>query len=1216
MADRKERPTVGLRVDPFDRTISMTASEEPVPTGDDRAAIGAFDAAGDRFEERGELGRGGMGRVADVYDHMLRRRVAVKHVLARSSDTALRRFEREARITAQLEHPGIVPIYETGRTAEGSPYYVMRRVDGEPLEEAVRGATLVQRLALVPNVLAACDAVAYAHAREIVHRDLKPTNVLLGPFGETLVIDWGLACAINERGDAVAPSPSGPDLTRAGHIAGTPGFMSPEQARGEPLDARADVYALGATLFCVLAGEPPHPAERASEMIGRAAAEQPVDWSRIAAGVPDDLRAIAAKALASDPAARYPDAGALAADLRRFVTGNLVAAHRYGRVEQLRRFVRRHRAAVAVTSVSLAVIATVTSLAVRQVIAERDEATAAHQLETQRANQLTLAQARLLLETNPTLAVALVRPFARGERWREVRDVVAAASARGVPWRLPGSAVTRRAGVAADAHHAFSVGGDGAVWLYDLRARTGRIAARLGRAVDEDRPAIVALLDGARLALFEDATLVLIDPSSRRRMALAAPAVSSGVGGGVLYWIDREHRAWRLAGDRPARILVDDEVLDVRVSPDGQRFAIRGKRATWLVAGETAKRIDGERASAIGWDPSGARLVAVPDSRVHELIDSIDVYDPSSIKDRFVRGWPDRLVVLPGGTVVFQGDRGLWSGSRKLVSYQDTTRPVGLALASRRLIVAGTSDGAIDVFDGGRHQRLMMPAVPLDLVRANPGSPYVLAVSGPDVLVCDLDAVFPRILYDVSDGQLDPAGPHHVLLGSMGARPSTWIDLQTLDRAPGPPGTATHGFKLGSAPGGPRAVLIEETGAAHVIRVGTTDDAVIARDTQLASFADDHRIVLLARSGHVAVHDIDSRVTTAIGAVPLPVRELRASGDFVAVLLGDSRVVRIEIGARRTATLVRPTEPGFIHLVDDGRVCLAEEAALRCWRRDGQVVTHATLAGPITNMLVIDSRHLALDSDEAGYLVDLDVPGALRRTLQLTTRRQSLPGYPTFRDSRASAGWFAGLVAISNPTGGARLVDGITGIAWTVGQEGASEPMRALPSNDGSALYEQPAIRSPCGGWSCRARPRRPPRPSSGSPTRSSAHGSVGLAGPTEAVRGQPAERPRFAPHDARAPDERVLLLPVEGVAVADRHGAIAGPLFEPATQLDDQRAAGSSAGSRAGDRSLRLGRPVGDLCRAIWVGCDDELHVLLRLGRAVFGLVVAPLDVDIAGTR
>ena len=190
-----------------------------------------FDRTADRFESRGEIGRGGMGRVEDAFDRALGRPVAIKHLL-RGSDVDRARFEREARITARLEHPGIVPVHDAGRSADGTPYYVMRHVDGRPLSERVTAAvSLADRLALIPNVLAACDAIAFAHARGIVHRDLKPTNILVGPFGETLVIDWGLAREIDP--DAAASGTeipvSEPQLTVAGRSREPPASWPPSR---------------------------------------------------------------------------------------------------------------------------------------------------------------------------------------------------------------------------------------------------------------------------------------------------------------------------------------------------------------------------------------------------------------------------------------------------------------------------------------------------------------------------------------------------------------------------------------------------------------------------------------------------------------------------------------------------------------------------------------------------------------------------------------------------------------------------------------------------------------------------------------------------------------------------------------------------------------------------------------------------------------------------
>ena len=295
-----------------------------------------------------------MGRVVEATDTLLGRVVAVKEALS-SDPEALRRFARETRITARLEHPSIVPVYDASPEGD-TPYYVMRKVSGRPLSDLVAAAeTLPERLALVPHVLAAAQAVAHAHARGIVHRDIKPSNILVGELGETVVIDWGLAKVIGEP-DAddphapAAPDPGGSLLTRAGVVFGTPGFMSPEQLRGDGSDPRSDVYALGATLFYLLARRLPHHSANPTELMALAESRPSPPISTLVPGVPAELSTIVDTALAFDQDKRYADASALAEDLQRFLKGQLVASHQYSRRERLFRFVRRHRGAVLIAS--------------------------------------------------------------------------------------------------------------------------------------------------------------------------------------------------------------------------------------------------------------------------------------------------------------------------------------------------------------------------------------------------------------------------------------------------------------------------------------------------------------------------------------------------------------------------------------------------------------------------------------------------------------------------------------------------------------------------------------------------------------------------------------------------------------------------------------------------------------------------------------------------
>jgi len=354
------------------------------------------------YQGQREIARGGMGKIVAAEDRRLGRPVALKVLLEPAGD-ALERFEREALITARLQHPGIVPVYEAGRWPSGEPFFSMKHVAGRPLDHVIGELrTLADRLALLPRIAAAADAIAYAHSQRIVHRDLKPGNVLIGDFGETVVIDWGLAKdldandspdsenRINERpairarvsesgGVLDAPSVTqkttiNHSLTVVGAVMGTPAYMAPEQARGEPVDARADVFALGAMLYHLLAGVPPYNARTATEVIAAAALGKVVPLREREEGAPHDLVAIVERAMNPVPAKRYPSACELAEELRRFQTGQLVSAHRYTTSQKLARWIKKHRAAVTIGALSFVVLAVAGSLAIRQIVYERDAA--------------------------------------------------------------------------------------------------------------------------------------------------------------------------------------------------------------------------------------------------------------------------------------------------------------------------------------------------------------------------------------------------------------------------------------------------------------------------------------------------------------------------------------------------------------------------------------------------------------------------------------------------------------------------------------------------------------------------------------------------------------------------------------------------------------------------------------------------------------------------
>ena len=312
------------------------------------------DFSGTRYRAVRYLGRGGMGTVWLAEDTVLNRQVALK-VLDPANDSGelAPRLLREARVLACLEHPGIVPVHDAGTLSDGRAFYCMKYVEGQTLDRYVRNSLLPERLNLVQRI---AEPLAFAHSKGILHRDLKPQNVMIGSFGEVLVMDWGVAkvkeavrpeAGTEAQGDGLStpagglletPATAGkmPALlgglseTAHGRILGTPGYMSPEQARGDAdsIDERTDIFSLGAILAFMLAG------------VGRQ------EESRPSEPVPRPLRAICAKAMAPDPTARYASVRELSSNVAKYLGGLPVTAYPEGVFERASRVFARHGVAI------------------------------------------------------------------------------------------------------------------------------------------------------------------------------------------------------------------------------------------------------------------------------------------------------------------------------------------------------------------------------------------------------------------------------------------------------------------------------------------------------------------------------------------------------------------------------------------------------------------------------------------------------------------------------------------------------------------------------------------------------------------------------------------------------------------------------------------------------------------------------------------------------
>jgi WD40 repeat protein/serine/threonine protein kinase len=724
----------------FHATFTLRGDEpHPNPTGlwqetlipDPRKAEDQIRLGG-RYVPIRSHARGGLGEVSVARDDELGREVALKTMQDRVADDpdSRARFVREAEITGNLEHPGIVPVYGLGAGPDGRPFYAMRFIEGESLEHAILrfhaaegprrdpGERRMELLRLLARFCDVCNAIAYAHSRGILHRDLKPANVMLGAHGETLVVDWGLAKVLGRPEGQPPPEPgstlafvarlvesSSSSETIPGHPIGTPSFMSPEQADGrvEDLGPASDIYNLGATLYALLTGQAPFVGGAIGALLTKVRQGEFLPPRAVASGpIPRALEAICLKAMALRPEDRHASALALRDDIQRWLADEPVLAYRESLIERLLRWSRRHRTWVLAATTVLFGLLIVMSVATAVVDQARQRERFAREESDRLATSLELDKGLSLCEEGATARGMLRLAHALTIAPAEARDLRRTILTNLAAWRRPLSPLRailshedavravaispdgRIVATAGDAVVEGEVGGEARLWEAARGRPLGAPLAHSDRVValafSPDGRVLATASNDRTARLWEVATRRPLGPPLKHRAPVAALAFSpdsrtlvTAAGSTVHFWNASDGRAEDTWPEQPAR------VLSLAIRPDGRA----------LLTGD-------EEGNARLWDLANGQLLGSPLSH------------PSAIHC---------LAFTPDGRTIATGDHNgivrFWetaTGQRLLARLAHRAAVYSLAIRSDgRTIVTGSEDNTARLWEVETGQPISLP---------------------------------------------------------------------------------------------------------------------------------------------------------------------------------------------------------------------------------------------------------------------------------------------------------------------------------------------------------------------------------------------------------------------------------------------------------------------------------------------------------------------------